>query len=695
MRQKLQTTHVPCALLALTALLLPVQAAFATRGAAFHHNRPATITEGGRVTSYGYDKAGRAVLMTAGKGQTTNNTYDALGRLTDRTLFQTPAMQETEVLVQLGWDHDAAGNVLAQHETWPGEASRGTGIRSTLMGYDDNYRLLTETIQTRTDAQSQPVTQSTTTYTYNDANNRVTKTVTGGPSPGHWTYHSNEANQLETWTQHDAPSGTLIKSAELTYDANGNRSTQAITEGANTDTTTYSWDALDRLTAVEMPDGTTHTYSYDHRTRRHGITRSGGSLPPHQTALTFTGGLSAAEWEAENATPDPANTAPTVEYQRGPDMGGGVGGLLYTRRGDFQSPTVRYNLSNGRGDIIAQSDAAATITWTASYEANGKRTKETGTNADKQRGNSKDEDPTGLLNEGRRYRCLETGVWLSRDPAGFVDGLNLYAYVKQNSWSAFDPEGLDLTHLAQAWMKGDFSFKTFANEFTPLPGVMQAPNDIGRAASQAISDGNRIAQSYNGMREAGASRAQAGTAAGVMTLGLATGALPVAEAVNGNRIVATNDGSVTTQKMETGERIVQGTAGAVQMGFVYFGASSLRASPTKSSAVTVAENEAATITKTGPYSHLPDHSSVGPGKNFTQSQKKKFLAENERANNGSLKDDVTGEVLVRPQKHTKGVRPPDNEAHIDHVDPKSKGGANSSSNAQVRSRKNNLEKSDN
>ncbi len=63
-------------------------------------------------------------------------------------------------------------------------------------------------------------------------------------------------------------------------------------------------------------------------------------------------------------------------------------------------------------------------------------------NADKQRANSKDEDPTGLLNEGFRYRDIETGVWLSRDPAGFVDGPNLYAYVSQNPWTKFDPDGL-------------------------------------------------------------------------------------------------------------------------------------------------------------------------------------------------------------------------------------------------------------
>ncbi|HRJ07241.1 MAG TPA: RHS repeat-associated core domain-containing protein, partial [Prosthecobacter sp.] len=39
---------------------------------------------------------------------------------------------------------------------------------------------------------------------------------------------------------------------------------------------------------------------------------------------------------------------------------------------------------------------------------------------------------------------LETMTWLSRDPAGFVDGPNLYAYVKQNPWSGFDPKGLNV-----------------------------------------------------------------------------------------------------------------------------------------------------------------------------------------------------------------------------------------------------------
>lgn len=181
------------------------------------------------------------------------------------------------------------------------------------------------------------------------------------------------------------------------------------------------------------------------------------------TAMTYSGGLSVAEHAvADAASSLPPQASSLVEYQRGPDMGGGVGGLLYSLRSSSigpQAPNVRFNLSNGRGDVVAQSDTTGALTWTASYEAYGKRPVETGSNADRQRANTKEEDPTGLLNEGFRYRDLETGVWLSRDPAGFVDGPNLYAYVRQNPWTSFDPDGLDAKLVTET--AGDQTITTF------------------------------------------------------------------------------------------------------------------------------------------------------------------------------------------------------------------------------------------
>ena len=132
-----------------------------------------------------------------------------------------------------------------------------------------------------------------------------------------------------------------------------------------------------------------------------------------------------------------------MEYIRGSDYGGGIGGILYTLRNGNPS----YNHYNSRGDVIAKTDDNSSLTYQAAYEAFGKHsdalgTQEWGDNSDRQQANTKDEDPTGLLNEGFRYRDLETGTFITRDPLGFVDGPNVYTYVVQNPWTKFDPLGL-------------------------------------------------------------------------------------------------------------------------------------------------------------------------------------------------------------------------------------------------------------
>ena len=275
-----------------------------------------------------------------------------------------------------------------------------------------------------------------TNYTYDAANNRSTKAVTGGDEPGQWTYASNTLNQLTGFTRTSGSTGP--SSVSYGYDANGNRTSRT----ADGISDTYTWDAENRLIGVNKA-GAQHGYEYDYRTRR--ISREepasvGGGT--EKTAVIFAGGLSVAEYGYTGAT---LEAQPTVEYVRGPDLGGGVGGLLYSLRsagGNVFQPVPKYNYPNGRGDVVAQADQGGAVTWTASYEAFGSHKMETGTNADRQRANTKEEDPTGLLNEGFRYRDIETGTWLSRDPAGFVDGPNLYGYVRCNPWTKFDPLGL-------------------------------------------------------------------------------------------------------------------------------------------------------------------------------------------------------------------------------------------------------------
>jgi RHS repeat-associated protein len=56
-------------------------------------------------------------------------------------------------------------------------------------------------------------------------------------------------------------------------------------------------------------------------------------------------------------------------------------------------------------------------------------------------GKERDEE-TGLYYHGARYYAPWLGRWTACDPAGLVDGVNLYAYVRNNSIRFIDPDGL-------------------------------------------------------------------------------------------------------------------------------------------------------------------------------------------------------------------------------------------------------------
>ena len=57
----------------------------------------------------------------------------------------------------------------------------------------------------------------------------------------------------------------------------------------------------------------------------------------------------------------------------------------------------------------------------------------------------------------------------------------------------------------------------------------------------------------------------------------------------------------------------------------------------------------------GLYSNLKDSKSVGEGKKFTPTQKKKIIQQNMERNGGVIKSDLSGEILVPATQSKKGL----------------------------------------
>lgn len=230
--------------------------------------------------AYFYDNNGNQLTMVDGTG-TTTRTYDELNRVKTKIvpkfgtmafLYDITSGMDTGCTAETSTDpkgnittkiYDRVGrllNVTADGKTttyvYNDDGSQKSvttaGVSSEEYTYDGNKR-----ITGLTNKNSSGAAVDTYSYTYDNANNQVTKT----DSKGLTKYEYDTLNRLSKVTE---PTG---KATTYTFDGAGNRSTQTITNGSNVDVTTYSYNDQNRLqNAVTVnADGSTSTitYTYD------------------------------------------------------------------------------------------------------------------------------------------------------------------------------------------------------------------------------------------------------------------------------------------------------------------------------------------------------------------------------------------------------------------------------------------------
>jgi len=457
------------------------------------------IDQLGQAETLTYDGVANLVGTTDRKNQTTTFTYDPLNRQA-RSEFADGSVATLQ--------YDAGGRLLQADDT-------ADPHRPIAMTYDPLDRLLAET-----------TSLGTVSYQY-DSLGRRTQMTASGQTPVTYAYDAN--SRLRTITQ--AP----LTPVTIDYDVVGRRTLLTLPNQVSTE---YQYDAASRLTALVYRNGLGTLgdlqYMYDPAGSR---TAVGGSfartllpdpVPPAtydaaNRQLTFgsktsifddTGnltnlneqtGITSFTWNSRNRLV--GLSAPTLSAAFSYDAQGrrvqrtiagnvtqflydGVdvirevatgGDVSYLRTLAIDETLIRgsdeFFLADVQGSTVALITPLGNVATEYAYEPFGRSSAAQLPSDNPVQFTSRELDGTGLYFYRARYYIPSLGRFISQDPAGWIGGINRFAYALNSPLNFLDPFGLaPLTYdqmkefvakhnnsglsdeiiLAQAWKESSF-----------------------------------------------------------------------------------------------------------------------------------------------------------------------------------------------------------------------------------------------
>jgi RHS repeat-associated protein len=256
-----------------------------------------------------FDENGNPLVVRDPKGQTITSTFDELNRLKSKSYAFAPGdtTRPWRYTASVDYGYDENGNLITTDEHVASGTDPPEPPLRTVREYDRLDRLTKET-QPLPDRSSREVrytyyrngfrktvtdpTDSVTEYTYDGQNRLQTATTGFGTADAKttaYTYWPDDLLKTVTYpngvaashgydkadrllTLENARGATPVSSYTYSYDPNGNRRTQVEVNGLPapvTETTTYTYDDLDRLASVTYPvdaaypQGRVVTYGYD------------------------------------------------------------------------------------------------------------------------------------------------------------------------------------------------------------------------------------------------------------------------------------------------------------------------------------------------------------------------------------------------------------------------------------------------
>ncbi|MEQ9325071.1 MAG: RHS repeat-associated core domain-containing protein, partial [Polyangiaceae bacterium] len=391
---------------------------------------------------------------------TTSYTYDPLTfRLTyfKTTRPGTPA----KLLQSLAYHYDAVGNIVKTVDSMSEDVYFTTAPSDPADAdytYDAVYRLIEATSREHgsiTGVQDdqddvynfKPIPHGnnpdefreyTQTYEYDKVGN-LTKMVHAPTGASNWTRNYTYPSTSNRLSSIDINGGTSLT---YTHDAHGN-----ITDIPHLDA--VNWDYADQMSHVEISSDQDVYFSYDasgRRVRKVWITNSGNL----RRERIYLGGFEVwrrydkvgGNWvlDDERETVHISDDHRRICMIETLTWEGGSAPTTIT-------PRYRFQFDNHLGTACVETDETGAVISYEEYHPYGTssyRSWKTGVEVSAKRyrytGKERDEE-TSLYYHGARYYAPWLGRWMSADPAGTVDGTNLFAYVRGSPVVLSDPSG--------------------------------------------------------------------------------------------------------------------------------------------------------------------------------------------------------------------------------------------------------------
>jgi RHS repeat-associated protein len=426
------------------------------------------------VDGIDYDAKGRRTRIVYGgnPGKRTTTIYAYDPRTFHLAHLSTTRERDGARLQDLRYTYDPVGNITAIRDDAQQTIFFDNAVvtPSTTYVYDALYRLIQATgreqpgglaDQQRDDRDlplanlphandKQALHNYTETYRYDAVGNFLSMTHDSGVSATNWTrrYQTDLTSNRLLGTSLPGDDGSTY-SAKYTHDAHGNMI--SMPHLARID-----WDWKDRMQHADKGGGSAVYFTYDAAGARiRKVWEHGGTvderiyLGGHEIYRRRRSGALVLERETLHIM-NGVNRVAMIETRT---VDTSVAALTPT-------PVTRFQLPDHLGSVAIEIDLHGRLISHEEYYPYGTSAYCAGAEAvevsrKRYRYTAKERDEeTSLYCSGARYRAPWLGIWISADPAGLVDGPNLYRYVQNSPVTFHDPSGTKTTYLGSSKEEG-------------------------------------------------------------------------------------------------------------------------------------------------------------------------------------------------------------------------------------------------